>query len=169
MRADLISAAPTTLYFGKDPFVVHNCLSLLDPRANSPLSKAFVNINQQSLSAGSRASKTRREMTSLARSCAEPSQAPARNPGLGVPAPSPGGWRAAAAASPAPENAASTAWPRHRGTAAAPLPRTQRSPARFPSCLSHYFKGCCHTRGQRRQLPPSFKLPKSPGLSQGGS
>lgn len=53
MRADLISVAFTTLYFGKYSFIVHNCFSLLDPHASSHISKGFININQQNLSAGS--------------------------------------------------------------------------------------------------------------------
>lgn len=66
MRADLISVAFTPPYFGKYSFIVHNCFSLLDPHANSHVSKDFINSNQQNLSAGSCGSNKCSKMNSLA-------------------------------------------------------------------------------------------------------
>lgn len=86
MRADLISAAFTALYFGKHSFNVHNCFSLLDPHANSHISKAFINIKQQNLSAGNCRSNKCRKINSLAQSYVKSSQTREQNLGLGSPA-----------------------------------------------------------------------------------
>ena len=127
MRADLISAAFTTLHFGKYSFIVHNCFSLLDPHANSHISKDFININQQNLSAGSCKSNKRRKINSLAQSYIKSSQTREQDRGLGSPAVSPSGSRATARILLAPDNPASIAplgtRRSHQGTAPAPWDR----------------------------------------------
>lgn len=141
MRPDLISASFTMPYFGKYSFIVHNCFSLLDLHANSHISKDFININQQNISAGSCKSNKHRKTNSLAQSRIKSSQTHEQNLGLSSPTVSQSSSRATAPVLLTPDNPASVALlgtqHGHQGTAPI-LGTVAASPVR-----TEHFPACC--------------------------
>lgn len=68
MRADLISVAFTTLYFGKIFFYCSLLLLCWTHTPTATFQKTFININQQNLNAGSCRKNKYRKINSLAQS-----------------------------------------------------------------------------------------------------